>query len=98
MSSSNSNSYSHFDDTGTYIQGELETGDTAWMLTATALVLLMTIPGLAIYYSGMLQHKNVLACEIERSAIVLKMHSKASMDLDTLITNITIQHKISHQS
>ena len=35
-------------------------GDTAWMLTATALVLLMTIPGLALFYAGMVRKKNVL--------------------------------------
>ena len=40
-------------------------GDTAWMLTATALVLLMTMPGLAIYYSGMVREKNVLACTMQ---------------------------------
>ena len=40
-------------------------GDTAWMLTATALVLLMTMPGLAIYYSGMVRDKNVLSCTMQ---------------------------------
>ena len=40
-------------------------GDTAWMLCATALVLLMTMPGLAIYYSGMVREKNVLACTMQ---------------------------------
>jgi Amt family ammonium transporter len=39
----------------------LDSGDTAWMLTATALVLLMTIPGLALFYGGMVRRKNVLA-------------------------------------
>ena len=39
----------------------LDTGDTAWMLTSTALVLLMTIPGLAMFYGGMVRKKNVLA-------------------------------------
>jgi Amt family ammonium transporter len=39
----------------------LNSGDTAWMLTSTALVLLMTIPGLAIFYGGMVRKKNVLA-------------------------------------
>ena len=34
-------------------ESSLDTGDTAWMLTATALVLLMTIPGLALFYGGM---------------------------------------------
>ena len=32
-----------------------DTGDTAWMLTSTALVLLMTIPGLALFYAGMVR-------------------------------------------
>jgi Amt family ammonium transporter len=35
-------------------------GDTAWMLTSTALILLMTIPGLALFYAGMVRRKNVL--------------------------------------
>lgn len=39
----------------------LDTGDTAWMLASTALVLFMTIPGLMLYYSGMVRSKNVLA-------------------------------------
>jgi ammonium transporter, Amt family len=38
----------------------IDTGDTAWMLTATALVLLMTIPGVALFYAGMVRKKNVL--------------------------------------
>ncbi len=37
----------------------LSAGDTAWMLTATALVLFMTIPGLALFYAGMVRSKNV---------------------------------------
>ncbi|HEU0161975.1 MAG TPA: ammonium transporter [Rhizomicrobium sp.] len=40
---------------------KLDSGDTAWMLTSTALVLLMTIPGLALFYGGMVRKKNVLA-------------------------------------
>lgn len=39
---------------------KISTGDTAWMLSATALVLLMTIPGLALFYAGMVRKKNVL--------------------------------------
>lgn len=39
----------------------INSGDTAWMLGATALVLMMTIPGLALFYSGMTRKKNVLA-------------------------------------
>ncbi len=40
---------------------KVDTGDTAWMLTSTVLVLLMTIPGLALFYAGMVRKKNVLA-------------------------------------
>jgi len=39
----------------------LNSGDTAWMITSSALVLLMTIPGLALFYAGMVRKKNVLA-------------------------------------
>jgi Amt family ammonium transporter len=39
----------------------MDTGDTAWMLTSTALVLMMTIPGLALFYGGMVRKKNILA-------------------------------------
>jgi ammonium transporter, Amt family len=39
----------------------LNSGDTAWMITSSALVLLMTIPGLALFYGGMVRKKNVLA-------------------------------------
>jgi len=39
----------------------IDTGDTAWMLTSTALVLMMTVPGLALFYAGMVRKKNVLA-------------------------------------
>jgi ammonium transporter, Amt family len=40
---------------------KIDTGDTAWMLTSSVLVLLMTIPGLALFYGGMVRRKNVLA-------------------------------------
>lgn len=39
----------------------VDTGDTAWILVSTALVLLMTIPGLALFYGGMVRKKNVLS-------------------------------------
>jgi len=41
--------------------GKIDTADTAWMIAATALVLMMTIPGLALFYAGMVRKKNVLA-------------------------------------
>ena len=40
---------------------KLDAGNTAWMITATALVLMMTIPGVALFYAGMVRKKNVLA-------------------------------------
>jgi len=42
-------------------QQALDTGDTAWVLTSTALVLFMTIPGLALFYGGLVRTKNVLS-------------------------------------
>ncbi|MFB3078351.1 MAG: ammonium transporter [Lysobacterales bacterium] len=42
-------------------QDVLDSGDTAWMLTATALVLFMTIPGLSLFYAGMVRSKNALS-------------------------------------
>jgi ammonium transporter, Amt family len=48
---------------------KLDSGDTAWMLTSTALVLMMTIPGLALFYGGMVRKKNVLATVMQSFAI-----------------------------
>jgi Amt family ammonium transporter len=48
---------------------KLNSGDTAWMLTATALVLLMTIPGVALFYGGMVRKKGVLAAVMQSFAI-----------------------------
>ncbi len=47
----------------------LSEGNTAWMLTSTALVLFMTIPGLALFYGGMVRKKNVLATAMQSFAI-----------------------------
>ncbi len=47
----------------------LDSGDTAWMLMSTGLVLLMTIPGLALFYAGMVRKKNVLATAMQSFAI-----------------------------
>lgn len=49
-------------------QGEgspLDSGDTAWMLTATVLVLLMTLPGLSLFYGGLVRAKNVLSILVQ---------------------------------
>lgn len=51
------------------VKPELNTGDTAWMLTSTALVLFMTIPGLSLFYAGMVRSKNVLSVMMQCFAI-----------------------------
>jgi Amt family ammonium transporter len=51
----------------------LDTGDTAWLLTATALVLFMTIPGLALFYSGLVRAKNTLSVLMQCFAITCLM-------------------------
>jgi Amt family ammonium transporter len=47
----------------------LNTGDTAWMLTSMALVLMMTVPGLALFYGGMVRAKNVLSTAMNCFAV-----------------------------
>ena len=47
--------------TSAWAEGGLDSGDTAWILSATALVLFMTLPGLALFYSGLVRRKNVLS-------------------------------------
>ena len=48
---------------------ELNSGDTAWMLTSSLLVLLMTVPGVALFYGGMVRKKNVLATLMQSFAV-----------------------------
>lgn len=57
--------FAHAADAGSAI----DTGDTAWMLISTALVLMMTIPGLALFYAGMVRKKNVLATLMQSFAL-----------------------------
>ncbi len=52
-----------------WAQDALDSGDTAWMMTATALVLFMTIPGLSLFYAGMVRAKNVLSVMMQCFAI-----------------------------
>lgn len=54
-------------------KAKLSSGDTAWMLTSTALVLLMTIPGLALFYGGMVRKKNILATAMQSFAVCCLM-------------------------
>jgi Amt family ammonium transporter len=51
------------------VEDVLNSGDTAWMLTSTALVLFMTIPGLALFYAGMVRSKNALSVMMQCFAI-----------------------------
>jgi Amt family ammonium transporter len=53
---------------------KIDTGDTAWMLTASALVLLMTAPGLALFYGGLVRQKNALAT-LMQSFIIMALIS-----------------------
>jgi len=48
---------------------KIDSGDTAWMLTSVALVLMMTIPGLALFYGGMVRKMNVLATMMQSFAV-----------------------------
>jgi|ETNmetMinimDraft_12_1059888.scaffolds.fasta_scaffold00154_27 Amt family ammonium transporter len=52
---------------------KLDTGDTAWMLTSTVLVLFMTIPGLSLFYAGLVRTKNVLSVMMQCFAITSLM-------------------------
>ena len=52
-----------------FAEPQIDSGDTAWMLASTALVLMMTIPGLALFYAGMVRKKNILATMMQSFAI-----------------------------
>lgn len=51
----------------------VDAGDTAWILTSTALVLFMTLPGLALFYGGLVQSKNILSVLMHCTAIACLM-------------------------
>ena len=51
----------------------VDSGDTAWILTATALVLFMTLPGLALFYAGLVQPKNVVSVLMHHFAVACLM-------------------------
>ena len=56
-----------------FAEDVLSAGDTAWMITATVLVLFMTIPGLSLFYAGMVRSKNVLSVMMQCFAITAMM-------------------------
>jgi Amt family ammonium transporter len=47
---------------------KIDGADTAWMIVATSIVLMMTLPGLALFYAGMVRKKNVLATMVQSLA------------------------------
>ena len=51
------------------VMAEVNTGDTAWVLTSTALVLFMTLPGLALFYAGLVNSKNVVSVLMQHFAL-----------------------------
>ena len=67
--------------------GRLSGADTAWMMTATALVLLMTLPGVALFYAGMVRRKSVINTMASTVAIAVgsaaAFHSPTSADCRT---------------
>lgn len=56
-----------------FASAELDSGDTAWLLTSTALVLFMTLPGLALFYGGLVRSKNALSVLMQCFAIACLM-------------------------
>lgn len=56
-----------------FAEDKLDSGDTAWMLVATVLVLFMTIPGLSLFYAGMVRSKNILSVLMQCFAITALM-------------------------
>jgi len=74
---------------------KVDTGDHAWMLVSTALVLMMTGPGLALFYGGLVRRKNVLATMMQSFAItclvaVLWMTAESPSDKPALGTALLI--------
>ena len=50
---------------------ELNSGDTAWILTSTALVLFMTLPGLSLFYAGLVRSKNAISVPVSYTHLTL---------------------------
>ncbi len=57
----------------TNAQAQIDSGDTAWILSSSALVLFMTLPGLALFYAGLVQSKNVLSVLCQHFGIACLM-------------------------
>ena len=55
------------------VSAEMNSGDTAWILTSSSLVLFMTLPGLALFYAGLVQSKNVVSVLCQHFGIACLM-------------------------
>ena len=60
-------------DPPSFVERGGDTGDTAWMIVATALVLFMTIPGLSLFYGGLVRGRNILSILVQCFAITCLM-------------------------
>jgi ammonia channel protein AmtB len=62
------------------LNSQINSGDTAWMLASMALVLMMTVPGRALFYGAMVRKKNVLATLMQSFAITCALGYDDSLD------------------
>ena len=62
----------------------VDSGDTAWILTSTALVLFMTLPGLALFYAGLVQSKNILSVIFDELMLKTKIQKIAIINVNNL--------------
>ena len=67
----------------------LDSGDSAWMLTASLLVLMMTLPGLALFYGGLVRARNVLSVLMQCLAIVVAG--------DRALGRLRLQRRLQHR-
>ena len=65
----------------------VRSGDTAWLMTSTALVLFMTIPGLALFYAGMVRAKNAVSVMMQCFAIAGLVSGPPPLIWSTLIVS-----------
>ena len=63
----------------------LDTGNTAWMIMATILVLLMSIPGIALFYGGLVRQKNILSILMQTVFIVAAQKSSLCQQSSVLL-------------
>ena len=72
---------------------ELNSGDTAWILTSTALVLFMTLPGLSLFYAGLVRSKNAISVLMQCFAIACIV-SGPGLSMDTVLLLLKVMHSL----